>query len=175
MRDVPLEQDEQLEPDEPQEPDPSVTRATQLAALAAASASAGGSSAANITVLVRNAVPAGSEPAPVDVGVVYVGSRRTERLTMITSTVLGTLGLLLAVASAGLDQVRYNQPTPCAAYQTAHAGAVAFGCTATAKHVAVFLPGIGIPLLVLLALIVVWVPSWLPRARFSLLAGLSSC
>lgn len=152
--------------------DPAGSRARQLAEIAAASRPNDDGVSGNTTVLVRTAIPAGSGPAPVDAGVVYVGSRRTERLTMIVSTVLGTLGLLLAVAAAGLDQVRYNQPAPCAAYSAAHHGAVAFGCTATASRVAVFLPAIGIPVLVLLALIVTWVPNWLPKARFGLLAGL---
>jgi len=67
----------------------------------------------------------------------------------------------------------YAQPAACAAYAAAHAGAAGFGCGPRARRVAIALPGLGLPLLVVAALAVVWVPDHSTGRRGALLGVLA--
>ena len=100
--------------------------------------------------------------------------RRAEQAVAAASALLGTIGFALAGILALLDAYSYAQPAACAAYSTAHRGAAAFGCSATAHRLAVALPALGLPLLVIGALALVWVPDHSPRRRGALLGALAA-
>lgn len=126
----------------------------------------------------RPVVPvAGTDPEPVAAlatGAQTTGPSWGERGLGALSAVLGTAGLLLGLVLAVVHATRYAQPTSCAAYAAAHAGHPGFGCTSTSRSVATLLPAVGLPLLVVAALAVVWVPEHTPRRRLALLGGLAA-
>jgi len=97
-----------------------------------------------------------------------------ERGVAAASAVLGTLGVLLGLLLAGVDAYGYDTSASCAAYARAHAGRVGFGCTSTSRSVALLLPALGLPLLVVAALALVWVPEHSTRRRAALLVGLAA-
>jgi hypothetical protein len=110
-----------------------------------------------------------SEPVPpADLGttvavvpagrVVDVHHHGAERWAPILSAVVGTVvilgGLILGAVSAYL----YGDPAACLAYSKAHHGATGFGCAGGLRKVAVLLPMIGLPLVVIGWLAWMWVP-----------------
>ena len=103
--------------------------------------------------------------------VVSPSARRAERAVAALSAVLGTLGILLGVGLALLHAYAYGDPASCAAAAARAPGSVGFGCTPAGRQAAIALPANGLPLLVVGALALVWVPEHSTERRAVLLGG----
>jgi len=123
------------------------------------------------TVVVLPAQLDHSAPTPVLVAA-HAHDAARERLVGAGSAVLGSLGILSGLLVALLDAQRYDQPAACRAYAAAHRGAAAFGCSGGARILAVGLPAVGLPLIVIAALALIWVPEHTARRRALLLGAL---
>ena len=136
-----------------------------------------GATTGAVTVLPLDG-PAGGDPAPAATAGAD-GSRTArrratpgERGVVVLSAVLGSAGLLLGVVLALLHAYAYDMTVACTAYAKAHAGSAGFGCSPGAKTTAIALPAIGLPVLVVAALALVWIPEHSARRRLLLLGGL---